>query len=65
MSRIPKSDPMEAKLQEMLRINIEAKGGKPLDTLADSRRSVVSLYISIFLTLSLPLSIYLSIYLSI
>ena len=36
--RIPKSDPMEAKLQEMLRVNIEKSGGQTLDTLADSRR---------------------------
>ena len=32
-SRIPKSDPMEAKLQDMLRYNMEKFAGQPLDTL--------------------------------
>jgi len=29
---------MEAKLQEMLRVNIEKKGAQILDTLVDSKR---------------------------
>ena len=37
-SRIPKSDPMEARLQEMLRYNMEKSAGQALDTLGDSRR---------------------------
>ena len=37
-SRIPKSDPMEARLQEMLRYNMEKNAGQALDTLGDSRR---------------------------
>merc|ERR1719232_823077 len=37
-SRIPKSDPMEAKLQDMLRFNMEKFAGQPLDTLGMSRR---------------------------
>merc|ERR1719232_2266052 len=37
-SRIPKSDPMEAKLQDMLRYNMEKFAGQALDTLGDSRR---------------------------
>ena len=37
-SRIPKSDPMEARLQEMLRFNMEKNAGQALDTLSDSRR---------------------------
>ena len=37
-SRIPKSDPMEAKLQDMLRYNMEKFAGQPLDTLGMSRR---------------------------
>ena len=37
-SRIPKSDPMEAKLQDMLRYNMERDAGQALDTLSDSRR---------------------------
>ena len=37
-SRIPKSDPMEGKLQDMLRYNMERFAGQPLDTLGMSRR---------------------------
>ncbi len=37
-SRIPKSDPMEGKLQDMLRYNMENYAGQALDTLATSRR---------------------------
>merc|ERR1719295_1324012 len=37
-SRIPKSDPMEGRLQDMLRYNMEKFAGQPIDTLADSRR---------------------------
>ena len=37
-SRIPKSDPMEGRLQEMLRYNMEKNAGQALDTLGDSRR---------------------------
>ena len=36
--RIPKSDPMEAKLQDMLRYNMEKYAGQALDTLGMSRR---------------------------
>ena len=36
--RIPKSDPMEGKLQDMLRYNMEKFAGQPLDTLGMSRR---------------------------
>jgi hypothetical protein len=38
MSRIPKSDPMEGRLQDMLRYNMEKHAGQPIDTLATSRR---------------------------
>ncbi|XP_036339494.1 homeobox protein cut isoform X3 [Rhagoletis pomonella] len=37
-SLIPKSDPMEAKLQEMLRYNMDKYANQPLDTLHISRR---------------------------
>ena len=37
-SRIPKSDPMEARLQDMLRYNMEKYAGQALDTLGMSRR---------------------------
>ncbi len=37
-SRIPKSDPMEGRLQDMLRYNMEKYAGQALDTLATSRR---------------------------
>ena len=37
-SRIPKSDPMEGRLQDMLRYNMEKYAGQALDTLSDSRR---------------------------
>lgn len=37
-SLIPKSDPMEAKLQEMLRYNMDKFGSQSLDTLQISRR---------------------------
>jgi len=37
-SRIPKSDPMEGRLQDMLRYNMERDAGQALDTLGDSRR---------------------------
>merc|ERR1719264_1337533 len=37
-SRIPKSDPMEGRLQDMLRYNMERSAGQALDTLGDSRR---------------------------
>ena len=36
--RIPKSDPMEGRLQDMLRYNMEKYAGQALDTLATSRR---------------------------
>ena len=39
-SRIPKSDPMEGRLQDMLRYNMERDAGQSLDTLGDSRRFV-------------------------
>ncbi len=38
LSRIPKSDPMEGRLQDMLRYNMEKHAGQPIDTLATSRR---------------------------
>ena len=38
--RIPKSDPMEGRLQDMLRYNMERDAGLALDTLGDSRRFV-------------------------
>jgi len=37
-TRIPKSDPMEGRLQDMLRYNMERDAGQALDTLGDSRR---------------------------
>ncbi|XP_040579143.2 LOW QUALITY PROTEIN: homeobox protein cut [Lepeophtheirus salmonis] len=37
-NRIPKSDPMEARLQDMLRYNMEKYAGQALDTLGTSRR---------------------------
>lgn len=36
--RIPKSDPMEGRLQDMLRYNMEKYAGQALDTLGTSRR---------------------------
>ena len=39
-SRIPKSDPMEAKLQDMLRYNMEKFAGQPLDTLGKKLHSI-------------------------
>merc|ERR1719430_2514685 len=36
--RIPKSDPMEGRLHDMLRYNMEKFAGQPIDTLGDSRR---------------------------
>jgi homeobox protein cut-like len=36
--RIPKSDPMEGRLQDMLRYNMEKYSGQALDTLGTSRR---------------------------
>jgi homeobox protein cut-like len=36
--RIPKSDPMEGRLQDMLRYNMEKHAGQALDTLGMSRR---------------------------
>ena len=36
--RIPKSDPMEGRLQDMLRYNMEKYAGQAIDTLASSRR---------------------------
>jgi hypothetical protein len=40
LSRIPKSDPMEGRLQDMLRYNMEKHAGQPIDTLATSRRYI-------------------------
>lgn len=37
-SRIPKGDPLEERLHDMLRYNMEKFAGQPIDTLADSRR---------------------------
>ena len=36
--RIPKFDPLEGKLQDMLRYNMERYGGQAFDTLATARR---------------------------
>ena len=37
-SRIPKEDPLEERLHEMLRFNMEKFNDQPIDTIADSRR---------------------------